>query len=688
MVEQVFWSQAQLRAGIQQLAQQLGGEALAGVPAGAPDLEHLAYEQGLEAVATHSTYGDLAQTLQKLVPGILAINYKGESGYLLVNARRGQVLYLLTPTGGQQSCPIEQLIEWLRADRGLQADPSLEPLLDTLGLQGRRLQQARRLLLQQQLEQSPIRGLWLLRPHPSRGLLPAARHARLGRYALGFMLAHLAGRLTLIASVGLLGYALTQGLWTVPIILTWLMLMLSYWWLGGLGQAQQLQLNVRAGVIIKRQLQYSALYLPPEALATKGPAQLLGQALETEGLHNNALSGLFTAINSLLDIGIALVIALLLQQWLISLLVLVFVLASSYPIIQFVRSYAVWARQRVRLSHLTIEHMQGNRTRLMQSGPDRWHKEEERQLQRYWLASRRMDKYALWLQAIIPALWLISGCLLLCVAIFFNRAPLVELAGLLGVILLVWQAWHGIADSSQQLARSWYSWQQVLSLLAQSKPAQLVACERGSTQAGQHVAQLEASQLSFGYTSSSPIIRNLDLHLEQGRHYLLQGESGSGKSTLLGLLAGQINQQYGWLLFNDRDLATLGQQYWRKKICWVPQYHDNHIFSGSLLYNLLLGRTWPPTEEDTELALDVCEQLGLFPLLRKMPAKVLQPVGEMGWQLSQGEASRVYLARALLQNPDFLLLDESLGALDANTSLQILTHLQNGRTATLLCMHP
>jgi ATP-binding cassette subfamily B protein len=688
MVEQLFWSPSQLRAGIQRLAAQLGGEPLAAVPAGAPDLQHLAYEQGLEAVATQSSYGDLAETLQKLAPGILTIHHKGEAGYLLIGARSGQVLSLLTPTGGQQSCAIEQLVEWLRVDRGLEADPGLEPLLNTLGLKGRRLQHARRLLLQQQLEQRPIQGIWLLRPHPSRGLLAAARHARLGRYALGFMVAHLAGRLMLIASLAVLGYAMTQGLWTVPLILTWFMLMLSYWWFGGLEQSQQLQLNVRAGVIIKRQLQYSALYLPPEVLASKGPAQLLGQVLETEGLHDSALSGLFTAVNALLDIGIALVIALLLQQWLVSLLVLVFVFASSYPIIQFVRAYAAWAKQRVRLSHLTIEHMQGNRTRLMQSGPNRWHKEEERQLQRYWLVSQRMDKYALWLQTLIPAFWLISGCLLLCVAIFFNQAPLVELASLLGVILLVWQAWHGIADSSQQLASSWYSWQQVLSLLVQSKPAQLVAREQGSVQAEQCAVQLEASQLGFGFTSTSPIIRNLDLHLEQGRHYLLQGESGSGKSTLLGLLAGQINRQHGWLLFNDRDLATLGQQYWRKKICWVPQYHENHIFSGSLLYNLLLGRTWPPTQEDTELALDVCEQLGLFPLLRKMPARVLQPVGEMGWQLSQGEASRVYLARALLQNPDFLLLDESLGALDANTSLQILTHLQNGRTATLLCMHP
>jgi ATP-binding cassette, subfamily B, bacterial len=81
--------------------------------------------------------------------------------------------------------------------------------------------------------------------------------------------------------------------------------------------------------------------------------------------------------------------------------------------------------------------------------------------------------------------------------------------------------------------------------------------------------------------------------------------------------------------------------------------------------------------------------MAMLPInLCKMPAGILQSVGEMGWQLSQGERSRVFLARALLQSPDFLLLDESLGALDAATSLRILSSLKTEPAATLLCIHP
>lgn len=687
MLDHVFWEQPQLAAGIHRLAQQLGGVPLAGnIVANTP--EQLAYQQGIEAVPTQSTYGELRQTLSQLVPGVLAVSHQNRQGYLLVSKWRGQYVYLLAPDGGDCRCTISSLIEILRIDRDLLPDAHLEILLAELNLSGKRLARARELLMQQQFEQQPITQLWGLRPHSCHGLKVAAHHAHLGLFAAGFMTAHLLQRLVLIASLGLLGYAITQGVWTVSVITTWLLLMLSHWGLGALGSVCQMQLNIRTGMMIKRQLLYSALHLPSEALAKKGPAQILGQAMEAAGLHTNALAGVFSAINAVLDISIALVIALLMKHWAIAMLLIIFVAISSYPIMQFIRAYGAWARERVRLSHLTIEHMQGNRTRLLQSGPDRWHKEEERRLHNYWLASVRVDQFSLWLQTIIPSLWLILGCGLLCAAIFFATTPLLSLASLLGVVLLAWQAWNGIAESSQQLALTWHSYQQVLALLNQSVPAQQVAAAQQSHQENTALATLEASQLNFGYSPVRPIIRNLNLHLRQGKQYLLQGESGSGKSTLLGALAGQIKSQHGWLLLNDRDLSTWGSHYWRKKICWVPQFHDNYIFSGSLLYNLLLGRNWPPTQQDIADALAVCDALGLLPVIRKMPAGILQPIGEMGWQLSHGEASRVYLARALIQKPDFLLLDECLGALDASTSLKILDYLQRQRAATLLCMHP
>jgi ATP-binding cassette subfamily B protein len=79
---------------------------------------------------------------------------------------------------------------------------------------------------------------------------------------------------------------------------------------------------------------------------------------------------------------------------------------------------------------------------------------------------------------------------------------------------------------------------------------------------------------------------------------------------------------------------------------------------------VLLGRRWPPQPGDAEEAEALCRVLGLGDVLDRMPAGLLQMVGETGWQLSHGEKSRLYIARALLPEADLVVLDESFAALD------------------------
>ena len=199
---------------------------------------------------------------------------------------------------------------------------------------------------------------------------------------------------------------------------------------------------------------------------------------------------------------------------------------------------------------------------------------------------------------------------------------------------------------------------------------------------------LNAHDLVFRYPhSGKPVLQNCSMHVYPGDRLLLEGPSGSGKSTLSSILTGFRSPQSGLLLIHGLDRQTLGFEGWRKCVAIAPQFHENHILTETFAFNLLMGRRWPPREEDLREAEAICRELALGDLLDTMPAGMMQMVGESVWQLSHGERSRLYIARALLQKADLLIFDESFAALDPKTLHQALKCILNRASTLLVIAH-
>ena len=199
---------------------------------------------------------------------------------------------------------------------------------------------------------------------------------------------------------------------------------------------------------------------------------------------------------------------------------------------------------------------------------------------------------------------------------------------------------------------------------------------------------VEARGLRYAHGDKhAPVLDGVSLAIDRGDRILVEGPSGGGKSTLAGLLTGLRQADGGLLLLNGLDRPTIGDA-WHRHVTAAPQFHDNHILSGTLAFNLLMGRQWPPSDADLAEAEQLCEELGLGELLRRMPGGIHQRVGETGWQLSHGERSRIFLARALLQRAQVTILDESFSSLDPATLDRCLrTALQRAETLVVVA-HP
>ncbi len=275
--------------------------------------------------------------------------------------------------------------------------------------------------------------------------------------------------------------------------------------------------------------------------------------------------------------------------------------------------------------------------------------------------------------------------------------PLVQLVGALGVGAIIWYGGFQVRIAGltiggiqaflsyltfmmwplQDLARVYAEMQhsvasaeRVFSLI-DSKPD--VLDREGAGEPGNIRGSIAFENVSFHYEAGKAVLEHFNLHIAPGEHIAIVGPTGGGKSTIVNLLCRFYEPTAGRILIDGKDYTELTQHGIQSHIGMVLQ--TPHLFSGTLRENIRYGRL-DATDAEVEEAARIARA---HDFISEMEHGYEEQVGEGGVLLSVGQKQLISLARAVLADPDVLIMDEATSSVDTLTE----AHIQQGMAAVM-----
>ena len=274
-----------------------------------------------------------------------------------------------------------------------------------------------------------------------------------------------------------------------------------------------------------------------------------------------------------------------------------------------------------------------------------------------------------------------SYALTLLVGAFMVQAGQVTVGNLVTFIsyldMLVWPL-MAIGFLFYITQRGKVSYQRIESLLSQESPVK----DPESPLDGIENGRLDYAIDSFAFEDEETL-RDIHFSLEKGQTLGLVGQTGSGKTALIKLLLREYDVDQGAIYLNGHDIRDYRLADLRSLMGYVPQ--DQFLFASSILDNIRFGNPDLPfsaVEEATQLA-------QVYQDIQAMPQGFDTVIGEKGVSLSGGQKQRLAMSRAMILNPDILILDDSLSAVDAKTEFAIIDNLKETRKdkTTIITAH-
>lgn len=633
---------------------------------------------GVEVERFMCPINEFMGALARATPALIRLD---DTSFLAVQSVSRKWVRVLDATGMKQSLrrgAFRKLVEGDRTD-----DDVIARLPSELRENAKKIHQ----------ENSTI-DVWKLRRTTANGFLPLTRELHPVSFLFVMFFLGLISRITGLMSwitVGL--FSLTDDAPTGS-IWGWLLLILLPIPIGAVRSWVSAKFMLRFSMLFREYLFSGVLRISRDITRRFGSAEWLARIQQFEGAVAGVAGLPLLLVGLVTSLGVAFGMLIYAQNaWLIAVFTVAVLIQVPLGFYYF-RATLELIEQELKVTTMLTEAVTGHLTRKVQGRVD----EEERLLDQIFLnyesKIRKSWMYGVMANWCVP-IYVTLSCLVIAIAHEPGAASgsaeaAVTVVAVVGAVYIAAGSLSSIVAIPRSLAALAIALKKLAVLyrapvvFAEQQPASSTALSR-ETQAER---MLIVRDLYHRYeTRERPTLQGVNLEIHSGEKVMLHGASGGGKSTFAEIVAGLREPSEGTVLVGGYDREYLGDRGWERWVSMAPQFHQNHIFSGSFAFNLLLGRRWPGEPEDFEEAINLCEALGLGQLLSKMPSGINQLVGEGGWALSHGEKNRVFLARALLADTPLVLLDESVSALDPDSVQAALKYLESVDRTVILLAH-
>jgi ATP-binding cassette subfamily B protein len=561
-------------------------------------------------------------------------------------------------------------------------DPRLARIFATVGGGIRAHQRMQR---RERLDRKPI-VVWSYRRDAATPLMELAREQGALRDTTIFLVTTILQLLFTAFAAYTFGSAALNGIVDRGRLVAWIMVSLVAVPLTYFASLSLSRVSLTVGGAIKRRSLEGAFSVGEDTLRREGYSAMLARINETSRLERVSVADAFGILVPTVMIALSLYLFATSSRRPLTFVVLAIVVLAMLVLmwVESARRQVAAYRRRTAITSDVVDKLIGHRTRAVQENPKHWHDSEDRSLAEYARSLGRVDLVGA-ACATLPRVWLLAAGSLLAIdfVVNSNGGPIL-LPGL--AIVLFSTALSGLGSVVERTSVLVTSWKASKDLLAAGR-------QRPRRERRVHTADeqkewptvLATSAMSFAYRQGArPIFSDASVRVRRGERILVEGPSGGGKSTLAKIIAGELRPRGGSILVCGLDPFTGSELQWRKLVASVPQFHENHVFSQTLAFNVdpLLGRSQFSDEART-----ICEELELGAVLAKMPAGASQLLGETGWQLSHGERSRLFIARALLQKAQLIILDESFAALDPVTMRTVVACVRRRARTVMVIAH-